>query len=101
MSPMLYKLFRNIGHKVCFMRVVIIFLLALLPLFGWAQRSTENIIIITTDGLRWQEVFKGMDSAIANNPRFNQEDSTYIYNEYWHGSEEERRKKLMPFLWSQ
>ncbi len=33
------------------------------------QRQTENIIIITTDGFRWQEVFKGMDSAIANNSK--------------------------------
>ena len=34
-------------------------------------QTAENIIIITTDGLRWQEVFGGMDSAIANNKKFN------------------------------
>ncbi|MBL0883746.1 MAG: phosphoglyceromutase, partial [Chitinophagaceae bacterium] len=28
--------------------------------FSHAQQ-TENIIIITTDGLRWQELFTGMD----------------------------------------
>jgi hypothetical protein len=67
---------------------------------SFAQRPAENIIIITTDGLRWQEVFKGMDSALANNPKFNQDDSLYVYREYWHNDEKERRKKLMPFLWS-
>jgi hypothetical protein len=64
-----------------------------------AQKA-ENIIIITTDGFRWQEIFKGMDSAIANNPKFNQGDSSYIFENYWSNDEKERRKKLMPFLWS-
>jgi hypothetical protein len=63
-------------------------------------QQAENIIIITTDGLRWQEVFKGMDSAIANNKRFNEGDSAYIFNKYWSPDESERRKKLLPFLWS-
>ena len=63
-------------------------------------QKTENIIIITTDGFRWQEIFKGMDSAIANNPKFNQGDSSYIFEKYWSNDEKERRKKLMPFLWS-
>jgi hypothetical protein len=65
-----------------------------------SAQKTENIIIITTDGLRWQEVFKGMDSALANNPKFNEDDSTLIYTNYWSVDENERRKKLLPFLWS-
>jgi len=60
----------------------------------------DNIIIITTDGYRWQELFKGMDSAIANNPKFNQGDSSYIFERYWSNNENERRKKLMPFFWN-
>src|ERR1700730_10527776 len=60
----------------------------------------ENIIIITTDGFRWQEVFKGMDSAIANSKKFNQGDSTYLFEKYWSNDENERRKKLLPFFWS-
>lgn len=66
----------------------------------WSQRQTENIIIVTTDGFRWQEIFKGMDSAIANNAKFNQGDSSYIFSTYWSNAESERRKKLMPFLWN-
>lgn len=65
-----------------------------------AQQATENIIIITIDGFRWQEVFKGMDSAIANNSKYNQGDSGYIFKNYWSNDEKERRKKLFPFLWS-
>jgi len=63
-------------------------------------QQIENIIIITTDGFRWQEVFKGMDSAIANNSKFNQGDSSYIFKNYWSNNENERRKKLMPFFWN-
>lgn len=64
-------------------------------------QQTQNIIIITTDGLRWQEVFKGMDAAIANNASFHEGDSLYIYQQYGAVTEAERRKKLMPFLWSE
>jgi hypothetical protein len=73
-------------------------LLVCCSLYG--QRQTENIIIITTDGFRWQEVFKGMDSAIANNSKYNQGDSEYIFKRYWNNDEKERRKMLMPFLWN-
>lgn len=59
----------------------------------------SNIVIVTTDGFRWQEVFNGMDSAIANNPIFNQWDSNGIYKKYWHADVAERRKKLLPFFW--
>ncbi len=64
------------------------------------SQKIENIIIITTDGFRWQEVFNGMDSSIANNTKYNQEDSAAIYKKYWATTEIERRKKLLPFLWS-
>ena len=60
----------------------------------------ENVIIITTDGFRWQEVFTGMDSSIAANPSFNQNDSLDIFKRYWAAAANERRKKLLPFLWN-
>ncbi|MBS1732281.1 MAG: phosphoglyceromutase, partial [Bacteroidetes bacterium] len=66
---------------------------------AFAQKA-ENLIIITTDGFRWQELFKGMDSAIANNSKFNQWDSAYIFKKYWADDEKTRRKKLLPFIWS-
>jgi hypothetical protein len=64
------------------------------------QPLSENIIIITTDGFRWQEVFGGMDSVITNNTLYNEDDSSYLYRVYWDAEIKERRKKLMPFLWS-
>lgn len=76
------------------------FIALLLCCIAAAQSPSQNIIIITTDGLRWQEVFKGMDSAIANDNRYNEGDSSYIFKKYWSPDAGERRKKLLPFLWS-
>ncbi|MBK8610864.1 MAG: alkaline phosphatase family protein [Chitinophagaceae bacterium] len=81
------------------MKTILLAFLLLKTGFVFSQ-SAENIIIITSDGLRWQEVFTGMDSAIANNPKYNQDDSSLIYKKYWAEDPIERRKKLMPFLWS-
>ena len=61
---------------------------------------SENIIIITTDGLRWQEVFRGIDTAIANNKNFNEGDSVYLFKKYWSNDQSERRKKLLSFFWT-
>lgn len=77
-----------------------IFLLSacVIPVDSFAQ--AENVIIITTDGLRWQELFEGMDTAITNDRRFNEGDSSYIYKKYWAETPAQRRKKLLPFMWS-
>lgn len=64
------------------------------------SQQAENIIIITTDGFRWQEIFRGMDSAVANDNRFNQDDSANLFKKYWDKDPNERRKKIMPFLWN-
>jgi len=72
----------------------------LILLLSTKAQQPENIIIITTDGYRWQELFKGMDSAIANNSKFNQGDSSEIFEKYWGNTENERRQKLMPFFWN-
>jgi len=89
-----YKNLLNIMKKI-FILVSFFLLVASIK-----AQQVENIIIITTDGFRWQEVFRGMDSAIANNSKFNQGDSSYIFEKYWGNNENERRKKLMPFFWN-
>ena len=64
------------------------------------SQQTENLIIITTDGFRWQEVFGGMDKEIGNDKRFNQDDSLNLFKKYWDDDAAVRRKKLLPFLWN-
>ena len=50
--------------------IVLIFILLMCCSSMFAQHKTENLVIITLDGLRWQEVFKGVDSAIIINKKF-------------------------------
>jgi len=91
----------NHSNKIVLKNVLLCLLLMVIATSGlMAQAKAENLIIITLDGLRWQEVFEGMDPAIANNEEYNQGDSTYIYDTYWAEDVEERREELMPFLWN-
>ncbi len=81
------------------MKKIIIFIFPLLYLGKSAHTQVQNAIIITTDGLRWQELFKGIDTAIANNRRFNEGDSSYIYEQYGHIDPLKSREKIFPFFW--
>lgn len=58
--------------------------------------KTENVILIHTDGLRWQEVFTGADKALL--PKL---DSGHaLVKRFWRETPEERREVLMPFFWN-
>lgn len=63
------------------------------------QPACENIIIITTDGYRWQELFSGADEHIVFNTDYVNDTAAMRYM-YWDNNIEERRKKLMPFVWN-
>lgn len=59
----------------------------------------ENLFIITIDGFRWQEIFTGADASLISDPDYT-EDTATIKMLYWADNADERRKKLMPFLWN-
>jgi len=63
--------------------------------------KTENVILITTDGLRWQEVFTGAEELLMNKTNGNVKDVDALQNNYWRATPESRRAALMPFLWSE
>lgn len=61
------------------------------------ELKTRNVILITLDGYRWKELFKGADPAILKNPKFASDTSiSHVFNGT---SAIERREKLMPFFW--
>lgn len=83
------------------MKKIIAYILIAMPLLLTAQqRQTENLIIITLDGMRWQEVFNGADDALLASKKFTR-DSADMAAKYWTAKGDERRKKLFPFLWSE
>lgn len=61
--------------------------------------KTENIILITFDGLRWQELFKGADSLMIDDTGLIQTPGSLLAD-FWHEDPIERRKMLFPFFWS-
>jgi len=65
-----------------------------------AQKGkTENLVIVTLDGMRWQEVFKGVDTVLMNNSKYNH-DPKGMRASFDAADDETKRKKLFPFLWT-
>jgi hypothetical protein len=74
-------------------------LLIVIPGILSAQRKTENVIVVTLDGFRWQELFGGADSILINHEKFT-DDRKAMNEKFWLSSAEERREKLLPFFWN-
>lgn len=64
-------------------------------------RQTHNLILVTADGLRWQEVFRGIDPMLMNEKDAGMEDAAELRKALWADSPHERRRRLLPFFWSE
>ncbi len=65
-----------------------------------APRQTENVILITLDGARAQEIFGGLDLKILESiVKKGKVEDHAAYRKYWAPTAQERREKLMPFFW--
>lgn len=65
---------------------------------GQPVRHTENVVLITLDGMRWQEIFQGADSSYMKQQKVYKDAA--LMKKYWHPDPAVRRSLLMPFLWS-
>ncbi|MCX8472098.1 MAG: alkaline phosphatase family protein [Sediminibacterium sp.] len=77
-------------------KISIIAVFSIITLTTFSQ--SKNLIIITIDGLRWQEVFKGVDLSLANQNYLN--NPNYKLSDFNGKDSIESRMKIMPFLWS-
>ena len=64
------------------------------------RRQTENILLITLDGLRWQEVFQGADPELMNKSNGGVQDTNKLRKRFGGETVEERREALLPFFWT-
>lgn len=62
--------------------------------------KTHNVIFVMTDGLRWQDVFSGADTALLNKES-GVSDVQALRRDFWRETSEARREALLPFLWSE
>lgn len=76
-------------------------LLGVVPTVLAAQATQERrVILVTLDGVRTQEMFRGMDSIVAaSGEQGGVHDLDRLRRDYWRSTPEERRRVLMPFLW--
>jgi hypothetical protein len=59
-----------------------------------AETLTENVVLLTVDGVRWQELFGGIDRSLLD-PERNQR----LLKRLYRTTAEERRELLMPSFW--
>ena len=62
--------------------------------------KTQNVVLIVSDGLRWQEIFTGADPGLLND----KEGGSWLSDaelrkRYWREDVDARREALFPFLW--
>lgn len=86
-----------------FIRVILLISIVILPLNHLlAKGKTENIILITYDGMRWQEVFQGIDQRYFDQDEYiiNKRIHEQFKEKYRHDTAEQRREAIFPFLWN-
>lgn len=64
-----------------------------------AATRTQNVFLLTTDGLRWEEVFQGADETLLSKEWGSVGDTNAARAKYWRATPEARREILLPFLW--
>jgi len=65
----------------------------------WADDSSTNLVLVTLDGVRWQEVFAGVDRDLLDDERYT-ENPKLLEDRYWNAQRDARREALFPFLWT-
>ena len=77
-------------------RFFVLGVLALAALVSCSKGGNDpRLVIITFDGLRWQELYGGADEALINDTRF-VGNVNALKEKYWRETAEERREALMP-----
>lgn len=82
------------------MKKIFILLFAFcLATFASAQPKgkTENVVLVTLDGFRWQELFNGADSAFMKQQEHLKD--AKLKEKFWRDDVTARRKELLPFFW--
>ena len=71
----------------------------LLLLAAGCAAPRSNVVLVTMDGTRWQEIFGGADPALLENRKY-KEEGRATRDAFWQETPEERRRALAPFLWN-
>jgi hypothetical protein len=59
--------------------------------------ASQNLVSVTLDGVRWQEVFNGADKNLIEDPNFVAHPEQ-LKAEFWNDNAKKRQQLLMPFI---
>lgn len=76
----------------------IVWLYLLLGLASALPAQDHNVILVSVDGLRWQDLFRGADPQLIGRDDAGMKDAAAV-RERFSGSPAESRQKIFPFLW--
>ncbi|MDW5267876.1 MULTISPECIES: alkaline phosphatase family protein [Acidobacteriaceae] len=65
-----------------------------------ADPANEHVLLVMTDGLRWQEVFRGADPSLLTKANNDNLSIDSLVRQYVRSTPQQARAALMPFLWS-
>jgi Metalloenzyme superfamily len=63
------------------------------------KNDEPKVFLLTLDGLRWQELFSGIDSSLMNDEQFTS-GIEGLKSRFWDDDQDVRKEKLMPFFWN-
>jgi len=64
-----------------------------------AELKTRNVVVIVTDGLRWQDVFNGPDPVLLNREQGGVRNIPALREAFVRNTPDESRRALLPFFW--
>lgn len=74
------------------------FVLLVYPASAQSDLRTESVFLITLDGLRWQELFGGIDHELMSDEQY-VNDVDGLRKQYASDNPQLQRRTLMPFFW--
>lgn len=83
-----------------FLRCLVCLAVGLIVLTTRAS-AADNVIVVTLDGFRWQELFGGADEKLLNKEFGGVVNVADLKQRYWKDTPEARREVLMPFFWNE
>lgn len=87
-----------LAATVCTRRYLTVLCLWMLSSIALAQGDDRRVLLVTLDGLRWQEVFGGADASLLNGETGGAKGVEALKERFWSDDVTERRRRLLPFL---
>lgn len=83
------------------MKILLLVLVAVLSIntIWYKSYAADNLVIVSIDGLRWQEVFRGYQDEVLNLAEFTKKQAD-LEKRFSAENSKTKRTKLMPFLWN-